>query len=160
MHEMRRGKQALSTQENKEIIQRNTSGTLAVLDEDNTPYAVPLSYVYCNDCLYFHCAKSGHKIRAIEHHEKASFCIIDQDEIVPEKFTTKYRSVILFGCTSFVENEDEKQTALDAFAQKYSPAFLEESKDEIKRSFAYVNIIKLDIESMSGKQAKELLNEA
>ena len=44
--EMRRGRQALSGPETLEILERNTSGTLAVLGDGGYPYAVPLSYVY------------------------------------------------------------------------------------------------------------------
>ena len=42
--EMRRSKQQLSDQESLSILQRGTSGVLALAGEDGWPYAVPLSY--------------------------------------------------------------------------------------------------------------------
>ena len=44
--EMRRKRQALSPEENVAILNRGTSGVLAVFGDDGYPYAVPLSYVY------------------------------------------------------------------------------------------------------------------
>ena len=77
--EMRRIKQLLPEDTAKEILARNTGGTLALLGDDDYPYAVPMSYVYADGKIYFHCAKEGHKIDAIRNHDKASFCVIDQD---------------------------------------------------------------------------------
>ena len=86
--EMRRKKQQLSTKECVEILRKRTSGVLAVFGEDGYPYAVPISYVYEDGKIYFHSAKAGHKIDAIQQNSKVSFCIIDQDQVVPEKYTS------------------------------------------------------------------------
>ena len=63
--EMRRKKQALSNEENLAILMRGTSGVMAVSGDDDYPYAVPLSYVYHDSKIYFHCAASGHKLDAM-----------------------------------------------------------------------------------------------
>ena len=105
--EMRRNKQALSDEECREILERCTSGTLAVLGDEGYPYAVPLSYVFINGHIYFHCARAGHKLDAIRACDKVSFCVIDRDEVIPEKFTTKYRSVIVFGRAREVTDPEE-----------------------------------------------------
>ena len=105
--EMRRNKQALSEEECREILARCTSGTLAVLGDGGYPYAVPLSYVFNNGHIYFHCARSGHKLDAVRACDKVSFCVIDRDEVIPEKFTTKYRSVIVFGRAREVTDPEE-----------------------------------------------------
>ena len=94
---MRRSKQALSPEEMESILLGGTSGVLALQGEGGYPYAVPLSYVYTGGRFYFHCARAGHKIDAVRHSPKASFCVIGQDQVVPEEYTTYYRSVIAFG---------------------------------------------------------------
>ena len=58
--------------------------------------------------LYFHCAKAGHKLDAIRAQPKASFCVIDQDQIVPAEYTTYFRSVIAFGTVRILEDEQAK----------------------------------------------------
>ena len=68
---MRRGKQLLPPEESIQILEQGTSGVLAVAGDAGYPYAVPLSYVYMDGKLYFHCAKSGHKLDAIRRNSKA-----------------------------------------------------------------------------------------
>ena len=51
---LRRKNQALSEEECVAVLRRRTSGVLAAAGEDDYPYAVPLSYVYCDFKLYFH----------------------------------------------------------------------------------------------------------
>ena len=101
---MRRKNQALTQEECIAVLQRGTSGVLAVTGEGDYPYAVPLSYVYSNSKLYFHCAASGYKLEAIARNPKVSFCVIDQDQVVPEEYTTYFRSVIIFGQARILTN--------------------------------------------------------
>ncbi|MBQ2106619.1 MAG: pyridoxamine 5'-phosphate oxidase family protein [Lachnospiraceae bacterium] len=149
--EIRRKKQLLPEETVVEMLQRNTSGTLALLGDDDYPYAVPLSFIYLNGKLYFHSAKNGHKIDAVRNYEKASFCVIDRDQIVPEKFTTHYRSVIAFGKVRLIEEVEEMRSIATALAMKYSGDFAEQIPNEFK---AYVNnlvIIEMTIEHMTAK---------
>jgi len=77
---MRRFRQQLTNEQCIEILKQATSGVLAVLGDDNYPYAVPLSHVYADGHLYFHSALQGHKVDAIRAHEKCSFCVIAKDQ--------------------------------------------------------------------------------
>ena len=156
---MRRGRQALSESEALEILERNTSGTLAVLGDEGYPYAVPLSYVYRDGQLYFHCARAGHKLDAVRACDKASFCVIDRDDVIPELFTTKYRSVIVFGRAREVTDPKEIEGIMRALAGKYSPNEGEEAFQHEMRSSGALCVLALDIEHLSGKMGKELLNE-
>ena len=63
--EMRRHKQLLNAEETAAVLNRGTSGVLALSGEDGYPYAVPLSYVFDGEKLYFHSAKAGHKLEAL-----------------------------------------------------------------------------------------------
>lgn len=77
--EMRRKKQALPLEACEKILERGTSGVLALEGEEGYPYAVPLSYYYEKGKIFFHCGKRGYKIEALKRNEKVSFCVIDQD---------------------------------------------------------------------------------
>lgn len=156
--EMRRNKQQLSPERVEEILARNTAGTLAVLGDEGYPYAVPLSYVYHKGRIYFHCARSGHKLDAIRACDKVSFCIIDQDKVVPAEFTTYFRSVIVFGRAREVTDPEELMDAMKALSAKYSPKESEDAfRIEMKVSKAALCVLALDIEHKSGKEAKELV---
>lgn len=155
---MRRFKQALTENECIEIFNNNTNGVLALSGDEGYPYAVPLSYVYCDGSIYFHSASEGHKIDSIKRNGKASFCVVAEDNIVSEKFTTYFKSVIAFGRVELIEDEKEKINALMLLAKKYSPEESREStKKEIDGSLKRVKILKLNIEHLSGKCAIEML---
>jgi len=154
--EMRRKKQALSPEECIAVLKSGTSGVLAAYGDHGYPYAVPLSYVYHGSKLFFHSAKTGHKLDAIAGNPKVSFCVIDQDAVVPKEYTTYFRSVIVFGEARALENEEEKRIALEKLAEKYSPEYEEGRLKEIDRQLGQVCLIELSIDHMTGKEAIEL----
>ena len=157
--DMRRKKQALTLEENIEILQRGTSGVLALLGDEDYPYAVPLNYVYHDNKIYFHCAKSGHKLDAVRKHGKASFCIIDHEQLVPEEYTTYFKSVIAFGKIRIMEDEKEMRKAIEMLAVKYSPTPKDDkaAEREINGAWDRLCMLELTIEHVSGKQAIELV---
>ena len=158
--EMRRKKQLLSREESIQLLKNGSFGVLALLGEEGYPYAVPLSYVYHDSCLYFHGAKTGHKMDAIKGCEKASFCVVSQDTVIPEKYTTCYTSVIVFGKLHILEGE-ETLRAIRLLAEKYSPAVeIVEREKGIKKFQNTLCVLELSIQHMSGKQAKELVKES
>lgn len=153
--EMRRTKQNMSKDRCIEVLERGTSGVLAVLGDEDYPYAVPLSYVYKDSKIYFHCAKTGHKIDAIVKHNKVSFCVIDQDIVVPEDYTTHYRSVIVFGKARIPEGEEKKE-ALMKLTLKYAPEDTKKKLDNIEKELDHVCMVAVDIEHISGKEASDI----
>src|SRR6056297_49514 len=155
--DMRRKKQALTSQDSIAVLKKGTSGVLSVMGDNGYPYAVPLSYLYKNNKLYFHCAYHGHKIDAIRENPKVSFCVIDKDQIVPEEFTTYYRSVIVFGKAGIIGDEKEKRHALEILAAKYSPNHKQGRLEEINKLFKQTCMVEIEIEHISGKQSIELV---
>ena len=156
MRQMRRFRQELSSEECDQVLERQTSGVLAVLGDEGYPYAVPLSYVYAGGNIYFHCAKEGHKLDAIRKDNKVSFCVVDQDQVVPEEYTTYFRSVIVFGTARLLADEKEKRQALEALAAKYSPREVEGREQEIQSQFSRVALVELKPNCITGKEAIEL----
>jgi uncharacterized protein len=156
--EMRRKKQLLPEAETIEILKSCTAGVLAVSGDNDYPYAVPLSYVYVDGKLFFHCAREGHKVDGIARNEKVSFCAIAQDVIVPETFNTLFRSAIVFGRARLLTDEAEIRYALECLAEKYSPGRQAEGQREIARELDRVAIAEITIEHMTGKAAIEIVN--
>ena len=155
--EMRRKNQLLSDSETAEILERGTSGVLAVSGDGGYPYAVPLSYVYSDGKIYFHCAKSGHKLDALQNDPKASFCVIDRDNVVKEEYTTYFKSAIVFGKIRIMD-ENEKRGAIEILAKKYYPDDSAEHRNKmIDAEYAPLCMLEMTIEHMSGKAAKELV---
>lgn len=155
--EMRLSRQALSEEACIDVLRRGTAGVLATAGDDGYPYAVPLSYLYHEGKIFYHGAKDGHKIDAILRNEKVSFCVIDQDKVVPKEFTTYYRSVIVFGKAHIMEDEAEKRNAIEKLAARYSPHHEAGRLRAIDSLFQQVCLIEIDIEHMTGKEAFELV---
>ncbi|MGC6177646.1 pyridoxamine 5'-phosphate oxidase family protein [Lacrimispora sp. 38-1] len=157
--EMRRKNQVLSAEESIQILERATSGVLAVSGDDDYPYAVPLSYVYHDNKIYFHGAKTGHKLDGITRNEKVSFCVIDQDQVVQDEYTTYFRSVIVFGRARIMD-EEEKRRALEILTARYSPDIEAARRSQaIDKGLKAVCMIELEIEHMSGKESIELVKQ-
>lgn len=157
MRQMRRFKQALTPEECAAVLDRGTSGVLAVIGDGGCPYAGPLSYVRLDGKLYFHFAMAGHKLDAIRADNRVSFCVIDQDKIVPEKYTSYFRSVIVFGTARVVGDPVEKRRSIDALCAKYRPGFEAERAAEIDGSWDHFLMVELTPDHITGKQAKELM---
>ena len=158
---MRRHRQALTFEQCEKIFQEGTSGVLAVNGDSGYPYAVPLSYVYSSGKIYFHCAKSGHKLEAVKADPRVSFCVIAKDEIVPEEYTTYFRSVIAFGKIRILEEPQAMRAAAEMLARKYaSEAGAKHRQAAIDREFAALCIMEMEIKHMSGKEAIELVRKS
>ena len=157
-HKMRRKVQQLSPEETEAVLLRGTAGVLALTGDKAFPYAVPISYVYDGEHIYFHSALEGHKIDAIRRNPNASFAVIDQDEVIPEKYTTAYRSVIVFGSIRIIEDDAEKRITIRKLAIKYAPEHTEaQHAAEIDGAWKRFCMLEMSVAHMTGKQAKELV---
>lgn len=155
---MRRFRQALPQEACEAVLRRGTHGVLALTGDGGWPYAVPVSYVYDGGRLYFHSAKAGHKIDAVRGDARASFCVVDEDRVVPERYTTYFRSVICFGTVRLLADEPSMRAALEALGRKYAPGGTDEGRDvAIRRDWPGVEVLAMDIAHMTGKEAIELV---
>lgn len=155
---MRRFRQQLNREECETILTETTSGTLALLGDEGYPYAVPLSHVYAYGRIYFHSAKSGHKIESIKKYDKASYCVIAADNVRPSEYTTYFRSVIAFGKIHITESEDERTMAAILLGEKYNPGDSIGLRKEMEKGLSHMLILRFDIEHLSGKESIELIN--
>lgn len=167
MHrEMRRAKQQLSFEEAVGVMCEATSGVLALGGDDGYPYAVPISHAWSDERMgqddqfvgriYFHSATVGYKMDSIMDDEKASFAVVTKDQIVPDEYTTYYRSAIATGRIHVLEDDDERMRGLLALAEKYNPGQPEAADKEISGAFSRVAVIALEVEELTGKQGREL----
>ena len=140
---MMRKRQQLSEEESVAILKKATAGTLALLGDNDYPYSVPLSYVYHEGRIYFH----------------SSFCVIEQDDVQPEKYTTFFRSVIAFGRIHIIEDEHEKLETARMLGNRYNPNHDEALQKEIEGGLSRMLMIRFDIEHLTGKEAIELMKQ-
>ena len=88
-----------------------------------------------------------HKLDGIKNHSKVSFCVIDQDHVVPHEYTTYFASVIVFGKAKIMENDEEKRRAIETRALRYHPTDTKEHREEmIQREYGIMTMVEVDIE--------------
>lgn len=151
--EMRRAAQQLSEEESLQILREGKSGVLSLLGDEGYPYGVPLSYSCVGGNLFFHSAVTGHKIDAVKGCDKASFCVVGQDDVQPEALTTSYKSVIAFGRVRILDGE-EKRCAILSIGRKYSGVLGEEKLlEEINGAMDRMCLVCLEIEHLTGKKS-------
>ena len=148
--EMRRKDRQLAETDIKEILHKAAYGVLALVDGNNQAYAVPLSFVYFREALYFHSAAEGLKLDLVRQNPHAAFCVVGATAVLPEHFTTNYESVIALGKTVEVTAE-EKEAALEAFIEKYASDFKEKGLAYIEKAGSVTTVLKLCIEQCTGK---------
>ncbi len=148
--EIRRKEKQLSIEDTAAILSQAEYGILSTMGTNGYPYGVPVSFVYHNQGIYFHCAKEGHKLNNIDNNCHVSFCVIIDVELMPSRFNTKFKSVIAFGKVKEVF-EQEKRDGLRALLQKFSRDYLEEGEKYIENSWDLVRVFKIEIEHLTGK---------
>ena len=155
--EMRRFKQQISPEECIDILKEETRGILSVIGDDGYPYGMPMNHWYCeaDGKIYFHGAKEGHKLDAIERNDKVCYTVLDKGYRRDGEWAWNVRSVIVFGRMHKVEDEDRAREICTRLTEKFTDdrAYLEK---ELKNAFSRTLCLELLPEHMTGK----LVNEA
>lgn len=154
---MRRFKQQLAHDECIRLLSTTTCGVLALCGSDGEPYGVPLSHVYSDGSLYFHSALTGLKLELIRQNPNASYTVIAQDEIHPERYTIYFRSVIAFGRVRIIESPQQKRRCLELLGLRCNSDDPEGLAAEIESGIARCLVLELPISRLTGKQAIELM---
>lgn len=152
--EMRRKNQQLSDDEVEEMLRSHNTCTLALLGDGGYPYSLPISYAFIDGKIYFHCAKVGHKIDAIRANEKVSLSVIHSDEVIEERFTNKYKSVVVFGKAKIIDGQSE--ACLINMTKIICPDMSEDKiKEEIERFSDQTAVVEITPEHITGKEGLE-----
>jgi len=149
---MRRMDRKMPDAEIAQILETANYGVLGLNLPNGYPYAVPVNFVYKENCLYIHCAGEGQKLDAIAYSNKSSFTIVNTERVVKSKFTSAYESVIAFGTVSRLEVGALQISVLKEFIDKYSDGYKEEGYAYVERAFANTTLLKLQIEQIEGKK--------
>ena len=151
---MRRSDRALTEEENKTILANGEYGVLSTVGANGYPYGTPVHYVYRNGKIYFHCADgAGHKLDNLNFCTNVCFTVIGESQVLPEKFATKYQSVIVFGSANKIV--DGKRIILEEFIAKYAPQFKETGLKYIRRTIDETGIYEITVEHITGKARKD-----
>ena len=137
-----------------EILTNEPRGVLALLGDDDYPYALPMCHVYVDGKIYFHGAMEGHKNDAVKRCDKVSYCVMDKGFRKDGDWWYTFKSVIVFGKIRILTDKDEKIDKLTYLGDKFFPTH-EETVSEINRMLDRTEVFEITIEHMSGKLVRE-----
>lgn len=154
--ELERKHQQLSLEECVRILKQETRGVLSVLGDDDYPYGMPMNHWYHEEdgCIYFHCGHGGHRLEALQRHDKVSFCTYDQGERNEGQWALRVKSVIVFGCIEVLDDLD----LISEITTKLSHKFTQDDayiKKEIETSAHKTLLLRLKPEHICGKRVTE-----
>lgn len=126
--------------------------------KDNIPYIIPLSFGYDGTALYVHTAKAGRKIEFFE--ANPTVCLefehgvdLKPHENDPCSWSFSYQSVIGYGVIRELTDPVEIMTGLHLIMKQYS----KQEWSFTRESVAALRVWKISIESLSGKQSKDMV---
>ncbi|WP_018759278.1 pyridoxamine 5'-phosphate oxidase family protein [Paenibacillus terrigena] len=156
-----------SIQEEQEIesfLAEMTFGFLGTISEDGWPHITPLNYVYFEGDIYFHGSKIGDKMRQMKKDARVTFSVAKEYAIIPSYFTEPtyacpatafFKSVLLKGTASIMEDLEEKARVFTAFMQKLQPEGgytpFDMSDPKYAKQVAGVAMVRLSVESITAK---------
>ena len=156
MHkEIRRKDRILTEDESRAVLEKCEYGILSMVNAENEPYAVPLSYTAKGNAVYVHCATLGEKIDTLNANASVCFTVVGNTEPVYDgSFSTYYESCIVFGNARLVTDDAEKRDALMQLAEKYLPDHMDKAEGDIEKSWKRTAVFAIDVERITGKSKK------
>ena len=144
----------------RSFLRRGGAAVLATV-RDGRPVPVPLNYVYDEgrNAVYVHTALKGGTVGSLPG--PAALAVFEMGRMLPAdealEFGVEYRSVVVFGTGSVVEDPEEAEAALVLIMEKYAPHlkagvdYRPVAPEEIRRTA----VLRVDIEGWSGKEKAE-----
>ena len=151
---MRRNKQQLAEDEALEVLKNAKRGVLSVIGDDGWPYGIHLNPYLEDGRLYFHGAKTGHKIDSLRKDARASFTVIDEGVKDEGGWAYTFRSVIVFGHVEFIDDQARALEICRHLARRFNPNE-SDIEDEVRRAGQYVQVFALVPEHITGKRVHE-----
>lgn len=158
------------------MIDKAQYGTLATLNQDGSPYSIPISIARQEEKIYIHSSYEGRKILNIKNNSQVSMSFVGdlnipdpltQEEfketmeihgtigkLVSKKFTTEYESTVIFGKAHIIEERDEKILGLKLISKKYVPENMSYFDAAIEASLDRTCVIRIDIKEITGKRKR------
>jgi hypothetical protein len=153
---MRRIKKEISQEEAKDLLKNNKRGAFSVNGDDGYPYTVPIDFYYdeAENRIYFHSAKTGHKVDAVKENDKVCFTTWDDGYLEEGDWAYHVSSCVVFGRAKLIEDAKLTEEKIRTLALKYYPS-AEEVENEIAKDIKAAQLIAIDIEHISWKRVHE-----
>lgn len=155
-YHMRRKEMEITDENELNEILTQGKYTIISMCRDNEPYIVTLSYGYDQrkNVLYFHTGLKGLKIDFVNSNANVCATIIDDRGYIMGECNHKYRSIVINGKISFVENLEEKKYGMEVILDHLedNPSVIKERSLKNEEMYNSIAILRLDIKDIIGKK--------
>jgi hypothetical protein len=145
------------------VYDRNS--VYAILDEgfichvgfavDGKPVVIPTGYARVEDRLYIHGSQASRMLRTLSQGIDVCVTVTLIDGLVLARsafhHSINYRSVVVFGKASLVENLDDKSAALFAFSEHVIPGRWSEVREPTPEELTMTSVLAMELTEASAK---------
>ena len=160
MRELRRQDRKLSEADARRVLEESEYGFLATVNEDGSPYVVPMAAALCGNTLYMHCSRAGQKLDNIRRDARACYTCVLYADNQPAEFAMNFASCVAEGRVRIITDEQERMTGMRAIAAKYSKEYLDTpGYERTMRGMPAVVMLAMELDGFQGKANRGRLKE-
>lgn len=134
---------------------------VATIDVDQ-PFINTVTFVYDPNehAIYFHTAKQGRLRGNVDRGSRVCATVAEMGRLLPARtarsFSVEFRSVVMFGRISIIEDLETGTAAMQLFMDKYFPHLKPGADYRAIQPYETeeISIYRIDIEAWSGKEKK------
>ena len=122
---------------------------------DGQPYVIPTSYGRDGDVLYVHGSAASRMLRNLDQGIPVCITVTLLDGLVLARsvfnHSMNYRSVVILGTATLVDDPAEKLAALRALSEHILPQRWDDSRQPNEKELKATSVLKISIEEFSAK---------
>jgi hypothetical protein len=122
---------------------------------DGQPYVIPTSYGRAGNVLYIHGSAASRMLRSLDQGIPVCITVTLLDGLVLARsvfnHSMNYRSVVILGTATLVEEPKEKIAALRALSEHILPHRWDDSRQPNERELKATSVLRIPIEEFSAK---------
>ncbi len=137
----------------------------AILDEaliahlgfavEKTPHVIPTLHARVGERVYFHGSSASRTVRALAAGTPMCLTVTLIDGLVLARsavhHSVNYRSVVVFGQATAIEESTEKMAAIEAFTERLVPGRWEEARPPSAKELKAIQVLSLPLDEASAK---------
>ena len=122
---------------------------------DGQPFVIPTLYARVGDAIYFHGSAASRMLRGVAEGAQVCVTVTLTDGIVLARsvfnHSMNYRSVVVLGKATLVEQAEEKLAALRGFTEKILPGRWDDARQPNERELKATSVLRLPLTEISAK---------
>lgn len=123
--------------------------------QNGQPFMIPISYVRIDDKLYLHGSVGSHFFRELANEIDVCICVTLLDGLVLARSTfhhsVNYRSVVVFGKTTRITDEEERWKVLEYFTEHIIPGRWNDARQPNASEMKKTMVLAVSLEEASAK---------